>query len=99
MNGDIEGMVSKRLDNFEAKLDKVVETLQTLAKIEERTASHQDEFKSVWSAISQLDENHDKRIVELEKQQAGSKAKMSGNERILWLIVTVAVGAAGKLLW
>lgn len=80
-----------RLDRIEAKLDRVVETLANLVRLEEKQVS----FEQRLDRIELRQETHAKRLEKAE-QEARDRAQSSARlERIAWAFITVAAAAVG----
>jgi len=84
--------VTDRLDRLEGKVDRMVEILSTVARVEERQAQQRETVGRVWTAI----EAFEARINELEKRQTGHSWAIRYGERIFWAVITTGLAA---LLW
>lgn len=85
----VESDVSKRLERFEEKLDKVADALFALTRVEERQANTAKTLERIWSSI----ENHDLRLAELEKRQG-----ISLTSQAMWSAIALLVGVIGYLI-
>lgn len=90
----IDNSVSARLDRFEAKLDKVVDTLTVLARVEERQ-----------QASNQRMDRFEFRLDELETELDECKASIKGqgqtlrlSERAYWVAFAAAVSALAGVI-
>jgi len=80
--------IENRLNRIESKLDKMVETITTIARIEERMSQNKDEHERVWETL----QNHTGRIETLERATDSNSFITRRHERVYWLIVTAAIG-------
>lgn len=81
-------------NRVDKKLDEINEAIVTLARIDERIVTL---FKRM-DRYETTQEDHTDRITDLERSRTASTAITSRAERLLWVIVTVAVGAVGYWL-
>ena len=79
-----------RLHRVEAKIDKLQEAVISLARVEEQLVTVFNRQSSIESKVNGLDDKVD-RLSE-------SVIKGKSAERILWLVVAAAIGAAFRYL-
>lgn len=79
-----------RLHRVEAKIDKLQEAVISLARVEEQLVTVFNRQSSIESKVNGLDDKVD-RLSE-------SVIKGKSAERIVWLIVAAAIGAAFRFL-
>jgi hypothetical protein len=94
MRRKLDGLLVDRLSNIESELKKMRDLLVRSALLEERMVR-------VMESHSRLEfQNNDiiNRISAIETSNASNKERVGGNERILWLFVTAAVGAIATWL-
>jgi len=79
-----------RLHRVEAKIDKLQEAVISLARVEEQLVTVFNRQSSIESKVNGLDDKVD-RLSE-------SVIKGKSAERIIWLVVAAAIGAAFRFL-
>jgi len=79
-----------RLSRVEAKIDKLQEAVISLARVEEQLVTVFNRQSSIESKVNGLDDKVD-RLSE-------SVIKGKSAERIVWLVVAAAIGAAFRYL-
>ncbi len=79
-----------RLHRVEAKIDKLQEAVISLARVEEQLVTVFNRQSSIESKVNGLDDKVD-RLSE-------SVIKGKSAERIVWLVVAAAIGAAFRFL-
>ena len=79
-----------RLSSLETKMDKVIERLDTLVRLEER---HDGAVKRIDRHDDRLD-RHASRIAQLEADAAVKLKSSSWIERFVWTVIAAAVGTA-----
>jgi hypothetical protein len=79
-----------RLHRVEAKIDKLQEAVISLARVEEQLVTVFNRQSSIESKVNGLDDKVD-RLSE-------SVIKSKSAERIVWLVVAAAIGAAVRYL-
>lgn len=65
-------LLSARMDRFEVKLDRMIEAITALARMEERMAAHMDGMQRMGNRIDRMDERLEQiehRIDELEQSK------------------------------
>ena len=75
---------------MEDKLDKLLEAVVEMARMEER-------LLTVFKRLEHIDaafKKHDDRVDEIEKQALITGQKIAFAERLFWMVVTGAVGLA-----
>lgn len=82
----------KRLDRMENKLDKVVDALERLVRLEEK---HDAVISRVDKQEGRLDRHADK-IYTLEQFRTSSMLVSGRVERFVWLVVAALVGVVAK---
>ena len=83
-------MSDERLSRMEDKLDKLLEAVVEMARMEER-------LLTVFKRLEHIDaafKKHDNRVDEIEKQALITGQKIAFAERLFWMVVTGAVGLA-----
>ena len=83
-------MSEERLSRMEDKLDKLLEAVVEMARMEER-------LLTVFKRLEHIDaafKKHDDRVDEIEKQALITGQKIAFAERLFWMVVTGAVGLA-----
>ena len=83
-------MSDKRLCRMETKLDKLSEAIVEMARMEERLLTIFKRLEHMDSAFKKYDD----RVDEIEKQALIRGQKIAFAERLLWMLVTGAVGLA-----
>ena len=93
----MEGIIAvddKRLDRMESKIDKVVDALQALVRLEEKHIN----LEARMSRSEDRLDNHGLRITEAEKELRSRGAVSGRVERFAWLILAALIGSIGLLL-
>lgn len=80
--------VEQRLTRFEQKLDGINEALVSLARIEERVTTILKHNDRIHEQVRELD----RRLDDLEAQNAVQEFTLGKGERLFWLGMTVFVG-------
>ena len=83
-------MSEERLSRMEDKLDKLLEAVVEMARMEER-------LLTVFKRLAHMDaalKKYDGRMDEIEKQALIRGQKIAFAERLFWMVVTGAVGLA-----
>ena len=83
-------MSEERLSRMEDKLDKLLEAVVEMARMEER-------LLTVFKRLEHIDaafKKHDERVDEIKKQAPIGAQKIAFAERLFWMVVTGAVGLA-----
>ena len=83
-------MSEERLSRMEDKLDKLLEAVVAMARMEER-------LLTVFKRLEHIDaafKKHDNRVDEIEKQALITGQKIAFAERLFWMVVTGPVGLA-----
>jgi hypothetical protein len=84
------GEQDRRLERVEMKIDRLSETLVTMARVEERLTTvlkQQERF------IARLD-NMERRMEDVEIEININKKFVGGAERLTWVIITASIAAA-----
>ena len=83
-------MSDERLSRMETKLDKLSEAIVEMARMEER-------LLTIFKRLEHMDaafKKYDDRVDEIEKLALIRGQKIAFAERLLWMLVTSAVGLA-----
>jgi|SRR6056297_2058010 len=80
-----------RLTRIEVKLDGLMEAMQTLARVEERIGSQNEQLARLQARVDSL---IDEKIADLA---SGTKEGRHFKERIFWVIATVALTSLNLL--
>lgn len=84
-------MQEEKSGQVERILNRLDDALVRLTVLEERLAQNSRTFERIFSTV----EEHAKKIQQLQTANAISETKIGFNERIVWMIITVAVGIIG----
>ena len=84
------GEQDRRLERVEMKIDRLSETLVTMARVEERLTTV---LKQQARFISRLD-NMERRMEDVEIEININKKFVGGAERLTWVIITASIAAA-----
>lgn len=79
----------KRFDRIEEKLDKLAETVVSLARAEEKLIHLEDDKKFIMERLLK----HETRIDSLEKQVDETSITVRVVNRVFWIVVTVVLTA------
>lgn len=82
------------IGNLQGKVDQILETLQILARVEERQSLAANVMVKVEARLN----GHSERIRAIESQMSANHAKVSGIDKVMWLAIGVALGCVPVLL-
>ena len=91
-------MIQTRLANIEKKLDELQDVMVALARVEERLSNHLNGVERLGHKV----DDHEDRIVALEKEVAGNSRISRAVERIGWMVVSLVFSVLGylaKVVW
>lgn len=86
MSDPVEG----RLQRIEDKLDQLHHTMVSVARVEERQATQASETRKLSARVESIEG----RVKTLE----GRTGWLPGVERVFWIVVAAAAGAASRLI-
>ena len=87
---------TKRLDRIEAKIDRLSETVVSLARVEEKVASLDKEAERTNERLDKIDQLFTKmfsRLERVEKQHTNSDVTVQIINKMFWIIATSVIGA------
>lgn len=87
---------TKRLDRIEAKIDRLSETVVSLARVEEKVASLDKEAERTNERLDKIDQLFTKmfsRLERVEKQHTSSDVTVQIINKMFWIIATSVIGA------
>lgn len=81
---------NRRLTNIETTLVSVVEALQTLVRVEERVAAHNENH----DRLARKHDNLDGRVQKIEQKVASREYLVRWGERAVWGFIVLGAAAA-----
>lgn len=91
---EIHGMIHKRLDGFEQKIDKLVDAIVAIAKVEERQTAQLASMNSLNKRV----DRHDDEIEVLKRISGINESKVSSGEHVFWALFTASLAIGGSIL-
>ena len=86
--------IEPRLTNIEKKLDNIERALVTLARIEERLASHGNDTRRLEKDVT----DHEQRLRAVEGAVAENGFISRRAERVFWMFLAVGLSVAARYL-
>lgn len=83
-------ITDQRLDRIESKIDKLAETVISLARAEEKLISLEEDRQATHERF----EKHENRITNVEKKVDENEVTVKVINRLFWIIVTAGVTGA-----
>ena len=90
--------LARRLEMFEAQLEKMAEAVITLARIEERQLSHNREITQLHTNQKEISNEAFKRLRSIEAKLTINTTKMGTGERFWWILITALVATLVSIL-
>lgn len=90
----MDAETKEAIGNLQGKVDQILETLNILARVEERQAS----AASVIAKIEARLNGHSERLRTIEASMSANRARVSGLDKLLWALVGAAGGVVVVLL-
>ena len=84
-----------RLTRIEEKLDKLADTMISLARAEEKIESMSDEYQKQYERINRLSQ----KIDDIEKIVLDNQRTVQFMHKLFWVVVVAAAGAIATNIW
>ena len=84
-----------RLTRIEEKLDKLADTMISLARAEEKIESMSDEYQKQYERINRLSQ----KIDDIEKIVLDNQRTVQFMHKLFWVVVVAAAGAITTNIW
>ena len=84
-----------RLTRIEEKLDKLADTMISLARAEEKIESMSDEYQKQYERINRLSQ----KIDDIEKIVLDNQRTVQFMHKLFWVVVVAAAGAIVTNIW
>ena len=84
-----------RLTRIEEKLDKLADTMISLARAEEKIESMSDEYQKQYERINRLSQ----KIDDIEKIVLDNQRTVQFMHKLFWVVVVAAAGAIATNVW
>ena len=84
-----------RLTRIEEKLDKLADTMISLARAEEKIESMSDEYQKQYERINRLSQ----KIDDIEKIVLDNQRTVQFMHKLFWVVVVSAAGAIATNIW
>ena len=84
-----------RLTRIEEKLDKLADTMISLARAEEKIESMSDEYQKQYERINRLSQ----KIDDIEKIVLDNQRTVEFMHKLFWVVVVAAAGAIATNIW
>lgn len=95
MNDDVRlAIIETTIDQHAELLRRAVAYMETQGAINERMANHLDDSKRVWKLL----EDHDKRLIVMQKKQVEICAFCTGARKLGWAVAVFASGGLAYLI-
>ena len=78
------------LSSIRGMQKSITNVLQSLARIEEHHAQHDETTRRIWAAI----ERHDREINDMRDRMQRASVTVSGWSQVMWLVASAGLGAA-----
>lgn len=86
---------NSRLDRIEEKLDRLADTMVSLARAEEKIGSLQEDHDKQYERINRLSQKLD----EIERIVLENHRTVQFIQRLFWVVVVAATGAIATNIW
>jgi|GEM_PF-4085088 len=88
------GDKDERMDRVEERLKRIEEKLDRIVRLEERQVGYDESLKRAFGRVETLES----RVRELEIQHGRSDTKTDNTGRLVWAVVSVALGVLGSII-
>lgn len=102
MNNDLEKVLrshlendTKRLDRIEAKIDKLSDTVVSLARVEEKVISLDKEAERTNERLGKIDE----RLEKVESKVGNNDVTVKAVNKIFWILIASVIGAIAAYIF
>lgn len=83
-----------RLDRIESKLDQLTEAMVAMARAEEKLAALKDDHDKTFERMNRFS----RKLDEIEKKVDDNARVVQTISRLFWIIATVTIGVAVKMM-